>query len=62
MIPKDLREALGIHQGDTVQIEMAGDRFRIGRSTNPVDVFRDVSSRSDTTISMNGIKKDLEFR
>lgn len=62
VIPKVLRETLGIHEGDLVQIEMVEDHLILSKATDPVDVFREVSSSSETSISMEDIKKELESR
>ena len=62
VIPKVLRETLGIYEGDMVQIEMEDDHLIIRKATNPVDIFREVASSSDPSISMKDIKKELESR
>ncbi|MGA1822955.1 MAG: AbrB/MazE/SpoVT family DNA-binding domain-containing protein [Thermoplasmatota archaeon] len=62
VIPKVLRETLGIHEGDTVQIELEDDHLIIRKGVNPVDVFREISSSSGTKITMKEIKKELESR
>ena len=62
VIPKLLREVLGIDPGDTVQIELEEDHLIIRKETDPVDVFREVSSSSRSSISMKEIKKELESR
>ncbi|MFO8051778.1 MAG: AbrB/MazE/SpoVT family DNA-binding domain-containing protein [Thermoplasmatota archaeon] len=62
VIPKVIRETLGIDTGDTVQIELEEDHLIIRKATNPVDVFREISSSSDSSVSMKDIKKELESR
>ena len=62
VIPKDLRETLGIDTGDIVQIELEDDHLIIRKGSNPVDVFREVSTSSGSKITMKEIKKELETR
>jgi AbrB family looped-hinge helix DNA binding protein len=62
VIPKDLRETLGIDTGDIVQIELEEEHLIIRKATNPVDVFREISASSGSKISMKDIKKELEIR
>lgn len=62
VIPKVLRETLGIDTGDTVQIELEEDHLIIRKGTNPVEVFREISASSNSTITMKEIKKELESR
>ena len=62
VIPKDLRETLGINTGDVVQIELEEEHLIIRKAIDPVDVFREVSSSSGSKITMKEIKKELEDR
>ena len=62
VIPKALRDTLGIDTGDTVQIELEDDHLIIRKGTDPVEVFREVSSSSGSGITMKEIKKELEDR
>jgi len=62
VIPKVLRETLGMDQGDLVQIELEDDHLIIRKSTDPIEVFREISSSSGSSISMKEIRKELGDR
>jgi len=62
VIPKALRDILGIDVGDEVQIELEGRDIIMRKRSDPVDVFREVSISNDRKITMKDIKKDLASR
>ena len=62
VIPKALRDILGIDIGDEIQIELDNNNIIMKKKTNPVDVFREVAGSNQKRITMKGIKEDLESR
>lgn len=62
VIPKALRDILGIDIGDEMQIELENNNIIMKKKTNPVDVFREVAKSSQKRITMKDIKEDLESR
>jgi AbrB family looped-hinge helix DNA binding protein len=62
VIPKALRDTLGIDTGDTVQIELENDHLIIRKGSDPVEVFKDISSSYGSRITIKEIKNLLETR
>lgn len=62
VIPKTIRDLLGIHVGDEVVIEVENEKVILSKKEDPVDVFYEVSRRHKKKISMEDIKKTLEER
>lgn len=62
VIPKALRDLLGIDIGDEVQIELEGNDIIMRKRSNPVDVFRGVAGSNHKKITMKDIKEDLGSR
>jgi len=60
VIPKTLRDLIGINEGDEVDIEVENDKIILSKKQNAVDVFMEVSQNSKGSISMKEIKKELE--
>ncbi len=62
MIPKTIRDLLGINVGDEMIIDVEGDRITLSKKQNVVDVFLEVCKRSPGKLSMKEIKRELETR
>lgn len=62
VIPKALREILGMYPGDLVQIELEDDHLIIRKSMDPLEVFREISGSSGSSITMKEIRKELRDR
>lgn len=62
VIPKALRDILGIDIGDEIQIELDNDNIIMKKKRNPVDVFREIAGSNQKRITMKDIKEDLESR
>lgn len=62
VIPKALRDILGIDNGDEVQIELEGNNIILRKRSDPVDVFRKVARSNKKRITMKDIKEDLGSR
>lgn len=60
VIPKTLRDMIGINEGDEVNIEIENDRIILSKKQSAVDVFIEVSHQSKGRITMKDIKKELE--
>lgn len=62
VIPKALRDILGIDIGDEIQIELDNNNIIMKKKRNPVDVFREIAGSNQKRITMKDIKEDLESR
>ena len=62
VIPKAIRELLGISEGDDVVIEVDRKRIILSKKYDVCDVFLEVSERKGKKISMKQIKRELEAR
>ncbi len=62
VIPKAIRDLLGINTGDEMLLDVETDRIVLKTKYDPVEVFREVSGTSKTRVSAKSIKKDLEAR
>jgi len=62
VIPKTIRDLLGINVGDEVVIDIQNDKIILSKKQNVVNVFLEVCEKSLRRISMKEIKKELETR
>ena len=62
VIPKAIRELLGINVGDEIVIDVEKDKIVLSKKQNIADVFLEVCEKSIRKISMKEIKKELEVR
>jgi AbrB family looped-hinge helix DNA binding protein len=62
VIPKTIRDLLGINVGDEMVIDVENDRIILSKKKDVVDVFSEVSKQSRSKISMKEIKRELEAR
>ncbi len=62
VIPKAIRDLLGINVGDEMIIDIENEKIILSKKQNVVDVFLEVSKRSSGKISMKEIKRELETR
>ncbi len=60
VIPKTIRDLLGINVGDEMVIDVENDRIILSKKKDVVDVFSEVSKQSTGKISMKEIKRELE--
>ncbi len=62
VIPKTIRDLLGINVGDEMIIDVEDDKITLSKKQNVVDVFSEVCKRSPGKISIKEIKRELETR
>ena len=62
VIPKTIRDLLGIHVGDQVIIDVKDDKIILSKKEDAKDIFLEASKRCKQKISMKEIKKELEKR
>lgn len=62
VIPKAIRDLLGINEGDDVVIDIEKEKIILSKKQDVFDVFLEVSERNSKKISMKDIKKELEAR
>ncbi len=62
VIPKTIRDLLGINVGDELIIDVKDERIILSKKQDVLDVFLDVCKRSESEISMKEIKKELEAK
>ncbi len=62
VIPKTIRELLGINVGDEIAIEVENEKLILTKKKNMAHVFSEVCERNSTGISMKKIKRELETR
>lgn len=62
VIPKTIRDLLGINEGDDVVIDVEREKIILSKKGDVFDVFLEVSKRKAKKISMKDIKKELEAR
>lgn len=62
VIPKAIRDMLGINEGDEVVIEVEKDKIILLKKESVVDIFSEVCAKRSKKISMDEIKRELETR
>lgn len=62
VIPKTIRELMGINEGDDMLIDVDRDRIILSKKSDVSEVFSDVARRKGKKISITDIKSDLEAR
>ena len=62
VIPKTLRDHLGINVGDEILIELENEKMILSKKQDVVKVFADICEKHSTSVSMKAIKKELESR
>jgi len=62
VIPKTIRDLLGINVGDEILIEVENEKMILSKKQNIVNVFEEVCEGISTKISMREIKRKLEAR
>ncbi|MFW5904531.1 MAG: AbrB/MazE/SpoVT family DNA-binding domain-containing protein [Candidatus Saliniplasma sp.] len=62
VIPKDIRDLLGLHEGDKVMIDIEGDIIKIRKEGNISEKLKTISEKHDKKISTEEIKKSLKDR
>ncbi len=62
VIPKTIRDLLGINVGDELIIDVKDERIILSKKMNVLDIFQDVSEKSRNGTSMKEIKRELESR
>lgn len=62
VIPKTIRDLLGINVGDELVIDVEDERIILSKKQNMLDVFLEVCERSGGKISMKEIKRELEAK
>lgn len=62
VIPKTIRDLLGINVGDKLIVDVENGKIILSKKQNVLDAFLEVCKRSPGKISMKEIKRDLERR
>ena len=62
VIPKTIRDLLGINIGDKVLVDVEDGKIILSKENNISKEFLEVSKKSKVKISMNKIKRDLRSR
>jgi AbrB family looped-hinge helix DNA binding protein len=62
VIPKTIRELMGINEGDDIVIDVDGDRIILSKKSDVSEIFADVAERKGKKLSMKDIKRNLEAR
>lgn len=62
VIPKSIRELLGIHEGDKIFIDLEDDNVVIRKEEKVSVVLGKIADKHHIKIDMDGIKKDLSER
>jgi len=62
VIPKDIRDLLGLHEGDKVLIDIEGDIIKIQKEGNISEKLKSIAEKHDKKISTQEIKKGLKDR
>ncbi len=62
VIPKTIRDLLGINVGDQVVIDVKHDKIILSKKHDVKNIFLEASKRCKQKISMKEIKKELEKR
>ncbi|MFO7792310.1 MAG: AbrB/MazE/SpoVT family DNA-binding domain-containing protein [Candidatus Saliniplasma sp.] len=62
VIPKDIRDLLGLHEGDKVMIDIEGDIIKIQKEGNISKKLKTIAEKHDKKISTKEIKKSLKDR
>ena len=62
VIPKAIRDLLGIQEGDKVFIDVEGNRIRLEKKHDVVGKLREISQKHKVDISMKEIKEVLSQR
>lgn len=62
VIPKTIRELLGINVGDQIIIDVKEDKIILTKKHDENDIFLEASKRCKQKISMKEIKKELNNR
>lgn len=60
VIPKAIRDMLGLIVGDEVVIEVEKDRIILLKKESVVDIFSEVCAKGSKKISMDEIKMELK--
>lgn len=62
IIPKTIRDLLGIGVGDKVNIDVNDGKIIIAKQTSDEDIFQKMSEKHALTLSTKQIRKDLQKR
>ena len=62
VIPKTIRDLLGINVGDRMIVDVENGKIILSKKQNILDVFLEVCKKSPGKISMKEIKKELDSR
>jgi AbrB family looped-hinge helix DNA binding protein len=62
VIPKTIRDLLGINIGDQMLIDIEDGKIIITKKENVIDIFNEISNKTKKKISMKDIKKELNNR
>ncbi len=62
VIPKTIRDLLGINVGDEIVIDVENEKIILSKKCDVVDIFLEVCKESASKISMKDIKRELDAR
>lgn len=62
VIPKSLRDLLGLHEGDMVKIDLEGDTIKIKKEKKVSSKLQEIAEKHDRDLSVEEIKDQLKSR
>lgn len=62
VIPKDIRDLLGLHEGDKVLVDIEEETIKIKKEGKISEELKSIAEEYDKELSVGDIKKDLEKR
>ncbi len=62
VIPKSVRDLLGLHEGDMVKIDLEGDTIKIKKEKKVSSKLQEIAEKHDKDLSVEEIKDQLESR
>ncbi|MFW6196042.1 MAG: AbrB/MazE/SpoVT family DNA-binding domain-containing protein [Thermoplasmatota archaeon] len=62
VIPKDIRDLLGIHEGDKVRINIGENNIIISKEGNISEKLKSMAKKHDSEMSVKEIKDKLKKR
>ncbi len=62
VIPKSIRDLLGLHEGDMVKIDLEGDTIKIKKEKKVSSKLQEIAEKHHRDLSVEEIKDQLKSR
>ena len=62
VIPKTIRDMLGIHKGDELVFDVQDERIILSKKVDVVSIFEEISELCDRPLTVKQIKRELRAR